>query len=446
VDWLLSLAYPWAYVTVAVLAAAEAAAFAGLVIPGETAMLLGGVLVFQGRADLAPMLAAGCLGALAGDSIGYEIGRRFEARVRDSRLGRRVGAERWDRAEDYVRRRGGKAVFFGRFVGVLRALVPAMAGMARMPYRTFLVYNAAGGILWATGFILLGVAAGGSWHLVERWAGRAALLLLALLAGAVVAFLGARYAIRRQTQILTLWRTLLEQPRVRRLRRRFGPQLEFLGRRLDPRSRFGLYLTFGVLVSVLMAWAFGAVLEDVLGHDELALVDRPIERFFIRHREPLLTTVMKGVTFLGSAPLVSGVLAAAVLLAWRRARPGVSVFLGICLLGGQVLDDIVKSLVDRPRPDISALVQASGSSFPSGHATAGATLCLGLAYVFTRGRDWAPSIWIWTAGGLTAILIGLSRVYLGVHWPTDVIGGLALGSAWTAVCATAMAVLGRPSW
>lgn len=441
-DWLLSLADPWAYVAVGLLAAAEAAAFLGLVIPGETAMLLGGVLVFQGRADLAPMLVAGCLGAVIGDSLGYEIGRRFGPRLRVSRLGARVGEQRWDRAGDYVRTRGGKAVFLGRFVGVLRALVPAMAGTVRMRYRTFLVYNAAGGILWAGGFILLGVAAGGSWHLVGQWAGRASLLLLALVAGGGAVFLAARYATRRQDQIMGLWERLLEQPRVRAVRRRYGPQLEFLGRRIDPHRRFGLYLTFGVLLSVAAAWAFGAVLEDVLGHNELALFDRPVERFFVHHREPLLTTVMKGVTFFGSAPLVLGVMVVTIFLSWRRARRAVPIFMASALIGGQVLDDIVKSLVVRPRPDISPLVQASGSSFPSGHATAGTTLCLGLAYVLTRRRDWGPSIWIWTAAACAAFLIGLSRVYLGVHWPTDVIGGLALGTGWTAVCATGTAALG----
>ena len=121
----------------------------------------------------------------------------------------------------------------------------------------------------------------------------------------------------------------------------------------------------------------------------------------------------------------------------------VAVFLASCLVGGQVLDDAVKALVGRPRPHIAPLVTATGSSFPSGHATAATTLFLGLAYVFTRRRGWQASIWIWATAVLATGLVALSRVYLGVHWPTDVMGGLALGGGWTAVCATAAATLGR---
>ena len=159
-DALLNLASPWGYLLIGLLAGLEAAAFVGLVIPGETAMLLGGVLAANGRAELAVMMIAASTGAVLGDSLGYEIGRRFGGPLRRSRVGRRVGEQRWQRAEDYVRERGGRAVFLGRFVGVMRALVPAIAGAARMPYRTFLPYNAAGGVLWASAFVFAGYLAG----------------------------------------------------------------------------------------------------------------------------------------------------------------------------------------------------------------------------------------------------------------------------------------------
>jgi membrane protein DedA with SNARE-associated domain len=139
------LASPWAYLVLALLAAAEAAAFVGLAVPGETAMLLGGFLAFQGRVSLGWIMAAGAVGAVVGDSIGYQIGRRFGEPLKRSRLGRKVGEERWASAEAYLRAKGGRAVFLGRFVGVLRALVPALAGMSGMPYRTFLPWNFAGG-------------------------------------------------------------------------------------------------------------------------------------------------------------------------------------------------------------------------------------------------------------------------------------------------------------
>jgi membrane protein DedA with SNARE-associated domain len=173
----------------------EAAAFVGLFIPGETALLVGGFLAYQGRASLWIMIAAAALGAVVGDSLGYEMGRMLGDRLKATRLGRKVGEPRWQHAEDYLLRKGGQAVFFGRFVGVLRALVPAMAGLSRMRYRTFLAWNAAGGIVWAPMFVLLGYLAGASYREVERIAGRASLLLV----GLVIVVLAAA-AVRRKTR------------------------------------------------------------------------------------------------------------------------------------------------------------------------------------------------------------------------------------------------------
>src|SRR5437879_9751678 len=112
------------------------------------------------------MMAVAAAGAVAGDSIGYEIGRHFGGRLRRSRLGRRVGDARWDRGAAYLARTGGRAIFLARFVGVLRALVPALAGVGRMPYRTFLAWNMAGGILSSCALVGPGsVPAGSHWAL-----------------------------------------------------------------------------------------------------------------------------------------------------------------------------------------------------------------------------------------------------------------------------------------
>lgn len=401
-------------------------------------MLLGGVLVYQGRASLGIMLVAGCAGAIIGDSIGYEIGRKFGHKLRNGRLGRKVGRQRWDHALEYVKRRGGRAVFFGRFVGVLRALVPAVAGSAGMPYRSFLLFNVAGGIIWASGFILLGLAAGGSYALVERWAGRASLLLLLILAVALAIGVAARWVRDHLGDLRRARDTFLERPPVVRLRRRYRTQIDFLERRFDSSQRFGLYVTVGLILAVAGATLLGVVVEDVLGREELALMDRPVLRFLMLHRAPALTDVMKVLTMLGSTGSVVGVLGLAAIGSYFRTRQGRwPLFLLVTTVGAVGLDNVIKLLVQRPRPELHPLVRAAGSSFPSGHATAAAALCGGLAYLLTRHRSWKTSVRIWAIGVFASLLIGFSRVYLGVHWPTDVLAGLLLGGFWTAVTATA---------
>ncbi|MDP9241218.1 MAG: DedA family protein [Actinomycetota bacterium] len=159
----------WLYVLLGALAFGEAAIFLGVVLPGETALLVGGYLAANGKLSLPVMVvvAVGC--AIAGDSVGYEVGRLLGPRLRTSWLGRKVGDRRWGRAEEFLQRHGGKAVFFGRSIALLRALVPTLAGAARMPYTTFLPWNAAGGTVWGGGCVLLGYAFARSLSTVERY-------------------------------------------------------------------------------------------------------------------------------------------------------------------------------------------------------------------------------------------------------------------------------------
>lgn len=159
----------------------EASIFLGFVFPGETALVLGGVLASQGRVSLGGVIALAIAGAITGDAVGYGIGRRFGPGLQSSRLGQLVGDHRWRASETFLRRRGGPAVFIGRFTALLRALVPSAAGMAKLPYRTFAIWNALGGSAWAAGFVLAGYLAGESYKKVESYLGRGALVLTALI-------------------------------------------------------------------------------------------------------------------------------------------------------------------------------------------------------------------------------------------------------------------------
>src|SRR5437870_1748680 len=250
--------------------ALECSAFIGFVFPGEIAVLLGGVLAFQHRVSLPAALAAAVLGAIVGDSVGYAVGRRWGRRLLRGTLGRIIRHEHLDRAERYLRERGGKAVFFGRFTAALRVLIPSLAGMSRMPYRTFAVYNVIGGVIWAVGFVLLGYLAGSSWHHVESIAKRASLLLLLaiVLIGAIV--IAARWAARHQQHLRATADRFLERPRVAALRRRYRRQLDFLTRRLQPEGAAGLSLTVSLLLLAGAGWALGAVAQDVVGRDDAA--------------------------------------------------------------------------------------------------------------------------------------------------------------------------------
>ena len=150
----------WLYVISGGLAFAEAAILVGMVLPGETALLVAGVFcnAKYGNLNLGVMIAVAVVCAIAGDSVGYEFGKKFGPSLRRSRLGRWVGEHRWGAVDGFIHRHGGKAVLLGRLTALMRALMPSMAGMSGMRYRTFLLWNAAGGVVWAPGCVLLGYA------------------------------------------------------------------------------------------------------------------------------------------------------------------------------------------------------------------------------------------------------------------------------------------------
>jgi membrane protein DedA with SNARE-associated domain len=145
---------------------AEDALFVGFVLPGETVAVLGGVAARLGNVSLAGVLAVAVVAAIVGDTVGYEIGKHLGARVlRTDFLQQRKA--RIESAQELLARRGGSAVFLGRWVAFFRAVMPALAGSARMPYRKFVVWNAFGGIVWGVAVVLLGYLAGLSYQNIE---------------------------------------------------------------------------------------------------------------------------------------------------------------------------------------------------------------------------------------------------------------------------------------
>jgi undecaprenyl-diphosphatase len=191
----------WSYLILFVAAALECAAFAGLVLPEETLVLASGFLARQGLLDLEAVIAVVAVGAMIGDNVGYRLGARL-GRTWLLRQGARVGIRpaRLVRVEAFFARHGTNAVFLGRFVGMVRTLIPFVAGAAHMPYRQFLGYDALGAILSTATFTVLGYALGASWYLVEGWIGRTSTAV----AGAVVAL-----------AVLTwLWRRRRARPRT----------------------------------------------------------------------------------------------------------------------------------------------------------------------------------------------------------------------------------------
>jgi membrane-associated protein len=191
VDRLLGLPSWLVLVITGLVVFAEDALFVGFVLPGETVALLAGAAAKLGHVSLVGVLVVVILAAVVGDTVGYEVGRHLGPRILDLPLLQKRRA-RLDSARAFLARRGGSAVFLGRWIAFFRAVMPALAGSARMPYGKFLVFNALGGIAWGITVVLLGYAAGASYKTIEAKFGTVSALVVLGLALVALVIWGIR--------------------------------------------------------------------------------------------------------------------------------------------------------------------------------------------------------------------------------------------------------------
>ncbi len=212
----------------------------------------------------------------------------------------------------------------------------------------------------------------------------------------------------------------------------------FLRRRLDPSAATGLALTVACLGIFAAAVAFGIVADMIAEHEGLARFDAGAAQWGARNATPLAVTVMRWFTALGSTVVVlAELVVVGVLDVRRRCRWSGVAFLATVIVGQSLLVNGVKLLVGRERPSVPHLTAATGFSFPSGHTTAAAATCAALALLLSSGRRWPVKLALGTLAAAITMAVAASRVLLGVHWLTDVVGGVLLGLGWFAVCAVA---------
>ncbi len=297
----------WTYLLVGVFAFAETGAFVGLVVPGETVMLLGGAVAGQGAIDVYILIAIAWFAAWAGDTTSFLVGRRL-GRDFVLRHGPRfgLGHERFEGVEDYFSRHGGKTIFIGRFVGIVRALAPFIAGGSGMRYRAFVPYSILGTGIWSSAHILIGYVFSRSIDTAAKYAGRGAFLLGTLIAVTVGSiFLYRRLRVAENRRAAVRW---MEGHAVARwpvvLGRRFQPQLRFLWARVTPGGTFGLEFTTLMATLAVAGFVLVAYASIVSGDAGPTPGDMTAIDVVNSLRTAWLVDVAKAVTVLGSSALV----------------------------------------------------------------------------------------------------------------------------------------------
>lgn len=443
----------WTYLLVTVLAFLETGAFVGLVAPGESAVIVGGVVAGQGEIDIRLLIGLVWMAAVLGDSVsfwlGHKLGRDFlvthGAKVK-------ITEERLQQVERYMDEHGGKTILVGRFIGLVRALAPFIAGSSNMPYRRFLPYDVIGAGLWAAAFCMLGYVFSNNLSAVIHWAERG-VLIFGWTIGTIVLIVYLVRRFRKAEERAKLdrwlsvqseksaWRAALIRPIrwiwervIMPVLRFFGPQLKFFWARLTP-GELGLEFTtlMAVLVSAAYTLYFFTIAALNWPSDFTDRLNDAAFRVADGLRSDWMDTIAEIITQLGAFPVAAlFTLIAAGYCIKRRHIPEALVLVFAMLLA-VLLVTPMKEWIALPRPS-GSLVPTEGFAYPSGHATY-ALVYISIAVTLERVRDiFARAVLVIVAACLTAA-IALSRVYLRAHYLTDVIGGIALMATITATLA-----------
>jgi membrane protein DedA with SNARE-associated domain len=408
-------------------AAAESLAMVGLFVPGTVVMFGVGALIAKGSLNLWPTLAWAAAGAVAGDGLSYWLGYRYRERLRDFwPFSRHPDLLRT--GEAFFLRHGGKSVLLGRFVGPVRPLIPMVAGMLGMAPARFYLVNVLSGLAWAPAYILPGVVFGAALTLAAAVSLRLALLIMALaaifwsvLAAIRLAATWLKPHLAGMLAGIEAWaRAPTRSPR--------NPVAALF----DPARREGgtLALFAGLLIGA--SWVLIAVLEDLVTRDTLVRVDSSVFHLLQGLRTPLSDTVMIAVTELGDAQVTLALIAAVLAwLLWSRSWRAATYWLAAVSFAAALTVAIKTGLqLPRPSPIYQGLAQFG---FPSGHATMSVVVYGFLGVLIGQSLSLRARLALASSAMLLISLIAFSRLYLGAHWLSDVLGGLAFGTAWVAV-------------
>lgn len=389
--WFFAVAEHWGYWIAMAATFLETLPVIGGIFPGQTILVASG---FLARIEiLNPIIVTGLaiFAAIVGDCLAYWLGRNYGLTV-IKRLGAMVSIspDSITTTQKKLAQNLGKTLVIGRFLPVTRALAPFLAGAARVKPRQFFWFDVIGGVAWTTISVLVGYVAGASYQIATAYFGRALMVVLL----AVVVGWGVMHWYRK-------YRTMLAES------------------------------TIGAIALHVAGITAFALLAYVTTHSpNFYRLNWEFSNWVAQNRTEFGLQFWSTVTqFFNPIPAV---LLSVVLLGWTwRMEHKIGRWLPVVVMvGGVLIGFLIKQATHLPRP-VFAVINVSGSSFPSLHATAAALLALIVVWIVApklRSPVWRR--WVPVFASAFCLLIGWSRVYLGVHWLGDVLAGYALALAW----------------
>lgn len=363
----------------------------GFLIPGHVIVIIGGFLAKIGILGFYEVILIASFGAVLGDIINYFIGNKYGYGF-IKRYGKYffLKKENYEKTKKLMNKHTGKTVIIGRFNPITRSFAPFIAGSTNVPFFRFIIYNMIGGVAWVISAVLIGYIFGKSYETGAKYFGEFMIIAIAL--SIVIIYL-----------------------------------YNFVNKRKHIFSRYHLY---SLILNIFSLYVFSKMVEDVLDNEMVVSFDLWVNSKMALFWSPginkimtLITNIVSPVGLFGLSMILLGILI-------YRKRWYFSILLFCSLIGGLILELLIKLIIHRARPT-NALIDISGSSFPSGHATMSIIFFSMIIYSLKDdiNNRFLKNGFIFI-NLLMFIIIGFSRIYLNVHWFSDVIAGFSLGIFW----------------
>ena len=409
----------------------------GIFIPGSTIILILGTLVAKGNLHLGDLIFFATVGAVLGDNINYYIGRKFGSKIFEKGFWV-IKPKHIEKARLFLDTHGSKSIFLGRFIPSIKEVAPLIAGTVKMKRLQFTIWNILGAIGWSLLWILPGYFFAQSLDTAKVWLSRAGFFVLLLAIFLIIFYIIKYFIIKSGKQIFklikSLWKSfklaIQQNTDIQKYVSKHQKFFTFLSNRFDKNKFSGRTLTFLFLTFVYIIFLLGGSMESLIKSEIITFVDIRVVNLMLLFRDSELIKFFMTITVLGSSKTIILITVASTsILLLSKKRTYIIPFL-TTIVGSTVFAYLGKMFFHRPRPEFSVYLEKS-FSFPSGHATIAVALFGFLSYIIIREyQSWRVKVNIFFTTLLLIILIGFSRIYLGVHYVSDVWEGYLLGALW----------------
>ena len=409
----------------------------GLFIPGSIIVLVMGALSASGYFDLGDLFWFAIIGAIIGDNINYYIGKKYGSKIFIRGLWF-IKPFYFRKGEKFFKHYGLKSVLFGRFIPSIKEVIPLVAGASNINRLSFVTRNILGIIGWSLIWILPGYFFVQSLNFVKVWLNRAGFFFLTLIVIFTIFYILKVILIKRGKKLFSflfsvgrsMKHSMIESQKFQNFIQDHQSLVKFIQKRLNKDSFSGLPLTLFSLALIYTISLFGGIVEDVINSDIVASADIRVDNLLAIFRNTELTNFFLWVTLLGKWQIILIFTIAAIAILWLWKKQFYIGPLLLSIVGSGLFTFMGKLAFHRSRPNV-AIYPENSFSFPSGHATIAVAFYGFITYLLIRNtRRWKYKINIFFAGFIGILLIGFSRLYLGLHYVSDVWGGYLVGGIW----------------